>query len=1006
MLSSSGFRALLNAATRRAVLAGALLALGLGGIGPAHAAQVFTFDGKAVNAGGCTLSGTEYTCDQLPRKQENDRMEIKSGYSVRIKGNVSPGWDYGLTMSGTARLTSDGNINLTQMNPANSSIGGGSFDAAGSFSAGPPARIRANVSAGTLTLGTGPEFHITGAMVSRGAVTLAYAVTVDGSVSGASVTTNAQASITGALTSGGPVYLGSRSTVGGVVTGSAITTDSDVTFKSDITATTRFMLASGGAVTGNVTAPVVELRSERATVTGKVTASTSLLMGSGTVIRGDVDTGQLQLDAADATITGDARVDFARLFHRGRVSKKIYCKSGTRPGYCDCVDNQSGWPVNTADGPRCEADKPAPGPLDHFLITHDGSASVCAARTVNVKACGNATCSQLFTGGVDVTLSPGGTKVSIGTSGSASATVSKTTPGVVDLVVNHAGTAGTRCRNDGADNASCSMNFSGGASFELQEATFRAGESAATTITAKAYDEASKTCVAAFQGQQKDVQYSCAYRAPASGSVKLGVKDTLNGASAQMVCAPTSGAGLNTVKTSFNAQGSAQLALTYEDAGQLQLQAKFEDVTGSTAVHVAPHHFRFSDLPSKPIRAGADFEVTVAAYSATGNITKNFDRTGLPEKSTSTGFTVGCLRYPVATPLQPNAAPVEFTNGKVTATLSWPEVGSMHLNVGTTANFPNTNYKVEGSTGAGAACASLGPFIPHHYLVEMNEPAGPARSFYYAGEPIPLRISARNAAGAVTRYYSNGQASEAVSLGAVDMEGAPNPGGGKLSLSSVGADKFDKGVALASPAYASPIPATGPRLPLAPTTIRLRARNAAPLTSTSQDDVVSSAGAEEYETARPPVRNGRLRIATRFGRAGSTLQVPVSAEYWTGKSWLLNDLDNVTVVPAEAIAQRAQAHAGASTAPGAQAFGPVRIVMGKAELPVTSSQSGWVDLAFNLGTDTGVDQSCLATHPASSRANLPWLQSYSSCIDPSGRATFGIHATESRRIIHVREVFR
>lgn len=1042
MLSSSGFDTLLNAATRARLLAAALLAFGLGAAPSASAGQTFTFDGKAMR--DCTLNGSQYTCTRLPQVEWDDKMAIASGYAVHVTADINPDWNYGLTMSGTARLTGSGNIDLTRINPASVNISGGSFEAAGTFRIGPPTRVVANITAGSLFLGTGPEFNITGTMVSRGAVNVASAVTINGSVTGTSYTSNSSVRVTGAITATGPVSIGSGNTIGSHVTGTSITTDSSVTItgdvratngplaigsqanitgamsgtivsttspvtlKGNVTASERFTLASGSTVGGNVTAPVTELLASNSVVTGKVTALTSLVLGSSVRIDGDVDTGQLRLEASNATISGNAYVDFARLQWQGKVSKKIYCKSGTRTGYCDCVDNQSGWPVNSAEGPRCEADKPAPGLLDHFLVTHDGNASVCAPKTVQVKACGDATCSQPFTGGVDVTLSPGGAKVSIGSSGSATATVSRSTPGTVDLLVNHAGTAATRCRNDGANNASCSMAFSGGVSFDLLEAKFRAGETGATTITAKAYNEASKTCVAAFQNQQKDIQYSCAYSMPTSGTEKLGVSDAKTGAAASMTCSPTSGATLNTVRTSFDANGSAPLKLAYEDAGQLQLKAKFEDATGSAAVHVAPHRFTFSNLPSVPIRAGVDFNVGIKAVSASGKITKNFDRSRLPANVTSTTFTVGCLRYPVTTPIQPTADTFEFTNGEVTAKLSWREVGSMHLDAATTSSFPNTSFVVTGRTGNDAGCASLGPFIPHHYLVEKDEPAtAPPRSFYYAGEPIPLRISARNAAGAVTTYYSNGQASEAVSLDAFDQTGATaNPKGGKLSLSTVGADKFDKGVALAGPAYASPIPATGQRLPLAPTVIRLRARNTAALTSTSPDNVVSSAGVEAYETARPLVRNGRLRIATRFGRSGSTLQVPVTAEYWTGNSWLLNDLDDVTVVPASAIAQRAQAHAGSAAAPGTQTFTSFKLAKGKAELPITSNQPGWIDLAFNLGSGTGLDQSCLAAHPHSSRANLPWLQSFSSCIDPSGRATFGIYASESRRLIHVREVFR
>ena len=76
----------------------------------------------------------------------------------------------------------------------------------------------------------------------------------------------------------------------------------------------------------------------------------------------------------------------------------------------------------------------------------------------------------------------------------------------------------------------------------------------------------------------------------------------------------------------------------------------------------------------------------------------------------------------------------------------------------------------------------------------------------------------------------------------------------------------------------------------------------------------------------------------------------------------------------------------------------------------SSGATGTVDLALNLGSGSA-DESCLAGHPASSGAGMPWLRSRNgSCAtgwasDPWARATFGIYSPETRKTIHVREIF-
>ena len=75
------------------------------------------------------------------------------------------------------------------------------------------------------------------------------------------------------------------------------------------------------------------------------------------------------------------------------------------------------------------------------------------------------------------------------------------------------------------------------------------------------------------------------------------------------------------------------------------------------------------------------------------------------------------------------------------------------------------------------------------------------------------------------------------------------------------------------------------------------------------------------------------------------------------------------------------------------------------------SGTGTVDLAIHLGSGVSADQSCLSSHQSVTGAGLPWLRwRAGTCAatedrDPSARASFGVYTPETRRIIHMRELF-
>lgn len=773
-----------------------------------------------------------------------------------------------------------------------------------------------------------------------------------------------------------------------------------ITINGNLTSKSSIVIGSYAKISGDIKGTVITTASP-VTITGNVTASTSFSLASGSKVTGNVDTGSLVLESSEALITGSASVNTARLEWHGRVAGTIYCKNGTANNKCDCVTNNSGYNVNTANGPRCE--NPAAAAPHHFQITHDGSGDTCVPEPVTVTACANAACTAFYTGGVNGQVSPFGAAFSIA-SGQSSAQVSVTQIGAGTFALDIASPtvapqAGETCYNTAAKSDSCALSFAGGVKLlmKVDDHQAGAGNILAEISAVKANDQANK-CVPVFANVEKNVSYTCSYSKPASGSEKV----TLGGNA--LTCGTP-----GSVATKF-VNGVATLSLHYPDAGEVALSGSLADsgttITGSTRFVTAPARFALSPAAA-PLRAGADFDLKVDALNVAGAVTKNFDTARLNAAGGvqhAVVLDIDCRAQNGALGLFSVGA-VSFAHGSATAKANWTEVGKIDAKA-TLTDFLGTALDAAGSTDAAAAGCSgnVGRFIPQYFKVEL---ATAGRDFYYSKEPFTLRISAMSRKGTVTENYSSALGlSEAVTLAANASTGAAfAPAPGALNGTAVAATSFASGIATASPNYAFSALTK-------PTRIRLRALDASGVTSNY------GGTAEAAETgAMPEIRNGRLRIANAFGSRGSKLALPVTAEYWTGNSWMLNTDDDYTTIPVSAfsIASTRQP----SSAPAAVPFkvdkvstGSLVLVKGSKALVVgeASGGAGWGDVTVNLGT-TGTGASCLGAVANANFAALAWLRSSNACdtsqlLDPSARATFGVYAPETKRVIHVREVFR
>ena len=521
----------------------------------------------------------------------------------------------------------------------------------------------------------------------------------------------------------------------------------------------------------------------------------------------------------------------------------------------------------------------------------------------------------------------------------------------------------------------------------------------------------------------------------------------------------TSGVASTTV--AYADVGQVSLAARY--AGTAGTSEASLVMTGSDSFIAAPHSLAFSGITAGPIKAGSPFSATVSARNAALATTPNFGRETSPESMTI-GFTrLAPTGSGAAEGSFTGSLGVVSAGAASASNLAWTEVGRGDL----VARLASGSYLGTGMTAFGAspatgalACAvengvcalplgvtatvyygangayfarsgqtlatscssglfgdplpgtvkacyyvataattgSVGDFIPHHFNVASTAACG---AFSYAGQPFASTVTAVNAAGSTTRNFDGSVLTSPNFAQAVTLSDGLPLNLGTMAGNSIATSGFSAGVASAAPSYAFTTKATAPQ------TLAVRAANGA-----AGSAAISSAGFTEGSMA---LKSGRLRLSNAFGSARAVLQIPVVAEHWSGNAWVLNSADNCSTLAAGSVAlSNPRSAAGLLSTALSSVTGALALVNGSglltlaAPLPLGNSLS--LDVSINLGSTTA-DQSCHASHPVSLGAAKPWLRAQNgSCAatadrDPAARASFGIFSPESKKTVHVRELF-
>ncbi|WP_374562676.1 DUF6701 domain-containing protein [Ideonella sp.] len=637
-------------------------------------------------------------------------------------------------------------------------------------------------------------------------------------------------------------------------------------------------------------------------------------------------------------------------------------------------------------------------PLHHVEIRHaSGTGLTCTPSTLTVAACQDASCATAYTGGLTGTLTatgtpsvvwPAGANFTIASGASTTTTnVQVTTPGSV--VFGTSGLSVTPSNSTSCNFGSPACTFTASDAGLLFDVPDHAAD-ALQTVSVKAVRKSDNalSCTPAFASTSKMINFSCGYTNPGTGTKPVVVGSTT------IACG---GAGQG-VMLAFDATGTASTTVQYADAGQMSVTSKYTGsgsdaglvMTGSDSFVAAPSSFAFTSYPTPPatVKAGVNFSATLTARNANGAATPNFGQETTPAAPTIT-FTKA---------LPAGGASGSFTGsfgsysgGSATASnLQWSEVGQADLTA-TLTNYLSSGLNATGTTGSTGA---VGRFIPDHFLLQVAEPtACPGATFYYAGQPInTVTITAQNASNGQTSNYTGAFAR------ATTISDANALTVGSFSNNVVAATSFTNGVATLSTSAVGPIYSF---------TTKLTAESAIKLRATDTDSVTGSA------TGNTSIRSGRLVLSNGYGSEKSTLTLQARTDYWSGAAWVKNSDDSCTSVPVTALAlsnyRDYKGNAGSWTTTGSA----ITITSGSGTLTLTAptgGATGTVDLALNLGS-TAADQSCLSTHPATTGAGLAWLRSnYGSCAatwdrDPSARAAFGVYSPETRKTVHVREIF-
>jgi len=404
-------------------------------------------------------------------------------------------------------------------------------------------------------------------------------------------------------------------------------------------------------------------------------------------------------------------------------------------------------------------------------------------------------------------------------------------------------------------------------------------------------------------------------------------------------------------------------------------------------------------------KAGQPFGLVVTGYNSLGTLTSNYNGAPIAASVTCSLPVSGCVTGTFA------QGTFSGSGGTVNSTgATYSEVGviSLQLQDASFASVDTSDGSLTADLTAYSNAISVGRFVPDHFsVIPGTVTQGCAISgktaYTYLGQDslsTQQTLFAQNALNATTQNYTG-------TLAKLILSNYANYGFTALGMptgSSLGSGaQAPVGTWLAGVAtntQANHV-VSKPASVMAPVTVSILA---APLDS----DGVTVA-APVTVASNQLYRFGRLKLGNAYGATSTDLVLPVTAQYWSGSSYVTNNDDGCTSFSSSALGFRSYT-ADLSTAEMGTAHllgSSWTVIQGASTIRLSRPSGGdgkyrgSTDLFINLGSDSACTTATTSSMPlAYLQDNWPWMGAH--CANPIGRATFGV---EKQKFMFRREVF-
>lgn len=459
--------------------------------------------------------------------------------------------------------------------------------------------------------------------------------------------------------------------------------------------------------------------------------------------------------------------------------------------------------------------------IDHFEFDHSGQALTCNPETLTIRACANASCSQLFTDPVSAILTP----LKNGSNGwIADSQVSYN--GNTATVTFSNGTAKLQLRNNLASAMKVGVSGSIPSTKPLSETLCRAGSGALSTaactlsfadsgflfnvpdtlanrpqdvvISAVKKDNATQQCVPGFTGE-RSVGFWGTYVTPNDNSA--GSQMAIDGKTISTYAANVVSPAATTLNLTFDGQGKATLkSVRYPDAGQMRLNAR-HDGSGDTAGLVMTGSDLFVSRPvglciTPTQGACAAGDITCPVFKRTGdNFSLNIRAMAWQSDSdgdicTGNGTTPNFVLSDIALTSElvapqggvvAQVTPTRYSHVAASASLNTPALSLNEVGVFRIKTTPPVATSPEGSTVSTgyfgytippATSVPLGRFVPWDFNMTSGTVTPACGGFSYMSQPFGVQtvVEARNKEGSITRNYRDAFARGALTLVAANNQ--------------------------------------------------------------------------------------------------------------------------------------------------------------------------------------------------------------------------------------------